>query len=152
MILADAHEHGYAGDNVWVVFLALLAVAMIVALVLLLRGKSRPGEGALRTALPGEPPAPPAPGAAGQDAPSSTLDWAGDPEQAMETYCARENEIMAVLKQKGRPVEQSELCQCLGLAEDELARYLAEMEQRGFLRRTWDHEHQVFMVGASPGV
>ena len=149
MILAEAQEHGYAGDISQMVFLGILALVLIVAaiavLTLLLRGKSRP-EDASRTPSAAEPQTPPTPDATTRNTHPSSTDSDEDPKQAMQKYFDREDEIMAVLKQKGRPVTQSELCQSLGLTADELARALSDLEQRAFLRRTWDRERQDFMV------
>jgi len=151
-ILAEAHEYGHAGIAPWIVWIGVLAIVLVTAvvvvtvLVLLLRGKLPPEDEVPGTPSGGEPPAPPASGATAPATRPGSTDVAEDPEQALQRYLDREDGIMAILKQRGRPVAQSELCQYLGVAADELARALSDLEQRGFLHRTWDRERQDFKV------
>ena len=146
-ILAEAHGHGHGGIATWVVWIGVFAFALVAAvvvvtvLVLLLRGKLPPEDDVPGAPSVSKPPTTPAP-----DTHRDKTDFAEDPEQAMQRYLDREDAIMALLKQKSRPIAQSELCQCLGLTSDELARALSDLEQRAFLCRTWDRERQDFMV------
>lgn len=146
-ILAEAHERGHGGIApriVWIGVFALIlvtAVVVLTVLVLLLRGKLPPEDEVPEAPSVSKPPATPA-----SVAHSDKTDFAEDPEQAWQRYLEREDEIMALLKQKGRPAAQSELCQHLGLTVDELADALSLLEQRGFVKRVWNRERQDFMV------
>ena len=155
LVLAEDHGHGHAGIAPWMVLLGIFilvsVVVGIVALVLFLSGKLPPEDESLGTTSGGKPAAPPVSGATATDTPPGRTDVADDPEQALQRYLDREDEIMALLKQKGRSVAQSELCQYLGLTADELAGALSDLEQRGFLCRTWDRERQDFMVSLAAG-
>jgi len=151
-ILAEAHRHGHAGVIPWLVWRGVLALILVTAavvitvLVLLLRGKLPPKDEVPGTPSTGESPTPPVPGTTTRETRPGSTGLAEKPEQALQRYLDREDEIMAILKQRGRPVAQSELCQYLGVAAGELAGALSDLEQRGFLRRTWDRQRQDFMV------
>jgi len=151
-ILAEAHEHGYGGIAPWIVWIGVLAIVLVTpvvvvtVLVLLLRGKLPPEDEVPGTSSGGEPPAPPVSGAIAPDTRPGSTDIAEDPEQELQRYLEREHEIMAILKQRGCAVAQSELRQYLGVTAEELARALSDLEQRGFLHRTWDRQRQDFIV------
>lgn len=151
-ILAEAHKHGHGGIAQRIELIGVFALILVMAgvvltvLVLLLRGKLPPEDETLRSPSGGKPPSSVISGETAPEAHPGDIDFAEDPEQAWQRYLDREDEIMAILTQKGRPVAQSELCQYLVLPANEMARALGDLEQRGFLCRTWNRDHQDFMV------
>jgi len=54
--------------------------------------------------------------------------------------------ILTMLSQKGDPMLQSELAANLGMQEELLAWWLASMERREMIRRTWDRTRSTYVI------
>lgn len=156
MMLADSHgySHSTGGMAFWplLLILGLLAVVvLVVALVVLLRRHSqRPGD---RWHAPGNPQAvPPGSPASTSQTPGQPQSAGGDPAQQaarMGDYLYCEDTILDVLRQKGRPMTQKEICEDTSLTEQEVAGALAFMEERAIVTRTWDRGQSSYMVEAT---
>ena len=153
MILADSDGYAYGGEmSMWplVLLLGLLVlVVLLVALVLLWRYSQQPGN---RRVVDGDQPlaTPFAPSSTSQ-VPGQLPSSSSDPARKAATlgdyrYC--EETILNVLRQKGRPMTQKEVCEDTGLAEQEVAGALSLMEQLDVVRRTWDRGQSTYMVEA----
>jgi DNA-binding MarR family transcriptional regulator len=57
-------------------------------------------------------------------------------------------EILAMLRQNGGPIAQSEIGETVPMDSDDMANALRELEQRNLVRREWSSEKQVYMVCA----
>jgi len=136
-ILAEAHKHGHVGTGHWMALIGALALILVMAgvvltvLVLLLRGKLPPEDETLRPPSGGKPPESSISDTTVPEAHPGDINFAEDPEQAWQRYLDCEDEIVAILKQRGRHVAQSELCQYLGLTADEMARALGRLVAKG---------------------
>lgn len=60
-----------------------------------------------------------------------------------------QTEILAMLRQNGGPVAQSEIGETVPMDSDEIANALRELEDRNLVRREWSSEKQVYMVRAT---
>jgi len=56
--------------------------------------------------------------------------------------------ILAMLRQNGGPVAQSQIGEAVPMDSDETANALRELENRGLVRREWNSEKQSYMVWA----
>jgi len=155
VILADSHgyAHGSGGMAIWPVVLILglaTLIVLLVVLALLRRNPKQPDEG--QNTGGGPPLTPPTAAssmsqAAGQPPPSG-----GDPVQQaarMGDYLYCEDSILDVLRQKGWPMAQKDICADTGLTEQEVTGALASLEQRGMVKRTWDRGQSTYMVEAT---
>jgi hypothetical protein len=52
-----------------------------------------------------------------------------------------------MLRQKGEPMPQPEIAANLGMAPDALGSWLASMERREMLRRTWNPQQSTYLYG-----
>lgn len=57
-----------------------------------------------------------------------------------------DSRILDMLRQKGEPMPQGEVVANLGMDPDALGSWLAGMERREMLRRTWNPEQSTYMV------
>jgi DNA-binding MarR family transcriptional regulator len=57
-----------------------------------------------------------------------------------------QTEILAMLRQNGGLVAQSEMGDTVPMDSDEIADALRELEDRGLVQREWDSEKQTYMV------
>jgi len=155
VILADSHgyAHGGGGMAIWPVVLILGLVTLIVLLVvlaLLRRNPKQPDEG--RNTGGGPPLTPPTAASLMSQTAGQPSASGGDPVQQAARfgdylYC--EDTILDVLRQKGRPMTQKEVCEDTGLTEQEVAGALAFMEERAMVKRTWDRGQSAYMVEAT---
>lgn len=147
MMLADSHYHGYTGVDAWPILLAVVVlgaiavlVAVLVAVLLARRGPQPPTELLQEGGPPTTPPAAPlSPSVPGPVQQAATL---GD-------YLSCEDTILEVLRQKGLPMAQKDICADTGLTEQEVTGALASLEQRGMVKRTWDRGQSTYMVEAT---
>jgi len=143
MILAGTHMHHAAGAwPIMAVVGVLLLAGLCAAIVLLTRrtsglpsptGQAGGTYGVGHDVAPsdfGGPVAAPSP---------ETSDHAEDDYD----FDAR---ILAMLQQKGEPMPQAEIAANLGMNVDSLASWLAGMERREMLRRTWDPARATYVV------
>jgi hypothetical protein len=152
MMLAESHYHGHAGMDIWPFVLAIVFIGVIVALVVLvlLWRKSQRVEN--RSQGGSQPIAPPGASASTSQIPVQPHPSGGDAVQQaarMGDYLHCEDTILEVLRQKGRPMAQKEICEDTGLTEQEVAGALAFMEERAMVKRTWDRGQSAYMVEAT---
>jgi len=57
-----------------------------------------------------------------------------------------EQEMLAMLRQKGGPLRQPELTDALPADADDIALALRDLERRGLVRREWSHKEQAYLV------
>jgi uncharacterized membrane protein len=57
-------------------------------------------------------------------------------------------EILAMIRQNGGPLAQSEIGETVPMDTDEIANALRKLEERGLVRREWNGEKQVYMIWA----
>jgi hypothetical protein len=154
MILADSHGYAHGGEmSIWplVLLLGLVAlVVLLIVLVLLRRNSQQPSD--RRVVDGGQPSAPPVAPSPASQVPGQPLSPSGDPVRQAATlgdylYC--EDTILDVLRQKGRPMTQKEVCEDTGLTEQEVAGALAFMEERAMVKRTWDRGQSTYIVEAT---
>ena len=67
-------------------------------------------------------------------------------EEPSEDEYDLDAKILAMLSQKGDPMLQSEIATNLGMQEDFLASWLASMERREMIRRTWDRTRSTYVI------
>jgi hypothetical protein len=126
----------------WPIFLAVGALAVgvaVAAVVLLTRRPESATEGAV-SASPGG-----SPGICYSGSDAATADIGLDPA-VREDSAALDDRILGMLRQKGEPMPQGEVADNLGMAPDELGSWLAGMERREMLRRTWDPQRSTYLV------
>lgn len=58
-----------------------------------------------------------------------------------------EVEILAALREAGRPVAQSEIGETVPMDGEDIAEALDGLEARGLVRRHWSSERQTYMAG-----
>jgi len=68
-----------------------------------------------------------------------------DQEGSRDTH-SLDAKILAMLRQKGEPMPQSEIEANLGIQADSLGPWLAGMERRAMLRRTWNPARATYVV------
>jgi hypothetical protein len=156
MVLADSHGYAHGGGEMalWPLLLILGLLALIVLVVVLVvlsrRNSQQPGD---RWHVAGDQPtAPPGAPASTSQVPGQPQPSRGDPVQQaarMGDYLYCEDTILDVLRQKGRPMTQKEVCEDTGLTEQEVAGALAFMEERCMVKRTWDSGHSTYIVEAT---
>ena len=140
MILAGIHMHHAVGR--WPIMVAVGVFVLVIAcaaIVLLARRPQSATEGAGAASRFG----PYAPYAGGS---GSAI--AGDlhDQQSSEDTGELDARILDMLRQKGKPTPQGEVAANLGMAPDALGSWLAGMERREMLRRTWNPEQSTYMV------
>jgi hypothetical protein len=59
--------------------------------------------------------------------------------------------ILAMLSQKGEPIPQAEIAENLRCTEEELAKWLASMERRELIRRSWEATRSTYVVHLAAG-
>jgi hypothetical protein len=153
MILADSEGYAHGGEmSMWPVVLLLGLLALVVLLIVLIfLWRYFQQQGNRRVADGGQPLAPPvAPPSASQFSGQSPPSSGGPVRQALPgdyMYC--EDTILDALRQKGRPMAQTEICEDTELKEHEVAGALAFMEERGMVKRTWDRGQSTYIVEAT---
>jgi len=60
-----------------------------------------------------------------------------------------EAEILAMLRQTGRPVVQSEIGDTVPMDPDDIAQAVQDLESRGLVHREWSSERQAYIVTPS---
>ena len=143
MLLAESHHHGYTGVDAWPILSAVVVVGLVAVLVAVLLLPKRPHPPDDLRQEGGQPTTPPA-AQPPLSAPSPAQQAA-----AMGDYLYCEDTILDVLRQKGRPMMQKEVCEDTGLPEQEVAGALAFMEERGMVKRTWDRSQSTYRVEAT---
>jgi hypothetical protein len=154
MIFADTHDYARSGDlSIWPYVLILGLLALIVALIVFvfLRRTPRQSDGR-PNAAEGQLLTPPGAPASTSQIPIQPQTAGGHPVQQAATtgdyvYC--DDTILNVLRQKGRPMTQKEVCEDTRLTEQEVAGALAFMEERCLVKRTWDHVQSTYIVEAT---
>ena len=142
-ILADAHPHDamQAWPAAWVLLLLLLAGLCAVIFLL-----------ARRTRVPQSSTPQPYPLSGDGQEPSSRVTAAPEPiggsegTEFSEADYDFDAKILAMLSQKGAPMLQSEVAANLGMKEAEVATWLASMEQREMIQRTWDRKRSTYVI------
>jgi len=156
MLLADSHGYGHGGGEMasWplalILGLLVLVVLAVVVGVLLRRNPQQTDD--RRYTAGNQPLNPPGAPVSAAQAPVPPQPAAGDPVQQaarMGDFLYCEDTILEVLRQKGRPMAQKEICEDTSLTEQEVAGALAFMEERGMVRRTWDRGQSTYMVEAT---
>jgi hypothetical protein len=133
MILAGMHMHHAAGGwPIWIGVGVLLLVIACAAVVLLARRPAVQAAGGRfgphASYLGG-----------GGSATADNLDTETDDD-------ALDARILEMLRQKGEPMPQAEIAANLGMDLDVLGSWLAGMERRERLGRTWDAEQSTYVV------
>jgi len=140
MILSGTHmHHAVGGEPIMVAVGVFVLVIACAAVVLLARQPPSATKGA---------------GAAGRFGPyapyagGSGSAMAGDihDQEGPEDTGDLDAHILAMLRQKGEPMPQSEIAANLGMDLDALGSWLAGMERREMLRRTWDPAQSAYVV------
>lgn len=129
----------------WPIFVALGALAVVIAfaaIVLLTRRPDSATEGTVPASRGGTP------GTCYSGSGSATAGSVHDPA-IWEDCGALDDRILDMLRQKGEPMPQSEIAANLGINVEALGSWLAGMERREMLRRTWDSERGTYVVGCS---
>ena len=140
MILAGMHMHHAVGG--WPIMVAVGAFALVIAcaaVVLLARRPQSAAEGAGAAGRFGS--YAPYPGGSGTAIAGDIHDQEG-PEDTSEF----DGRILDMLRQKGEPMPQGEVAANLGMDPDALGSWLAGMERREMLRRTWNPKYSTYMV------
>ena len=57
-----------------------------------------------------------------------------------------EIEILKLIRQTGKPIRQSEICELIPLEPDEIADYLSSLQENKLIERDWLSEEQVYLV------
>lgn len=143
MVLDGSHMHHVAGAWPVLAAVGLFLLAGLCASILLLRRRT--------SGLPSPRSQDDGTSGGGHEAPPS--DFSGPvAAPGCETSDYAEDDydfdakVLAMLKQKGEPMRQSEMAESLAMDLDELGSWLASMEQREMLRRTWDPAQSVYVV------
>ena len=67
-----------------------------------------------------------------------------------DQFCPVEKDILAMVRQYGGPMPQSEVARNIALEEDTASRVLRRLEEQSALVREWDAERCEFMVTLPP--
>lgn len=57
-----------------------------------------------------------------------------------------EIEILKLIRQTGKPMRQSEICDLIPLEPDEIADYLSSLQGKKLIEREWLSDEQVYLV------
>ncbi len=57
-----------------------------------------------------------------------------------------EIEIVKLIRQTGKPMRQSEICDFIPLEPDEIADYLSSLQDKKLIKREWLSDEQVYLV------
>ena len=57
-----------------------------------------------------------------------------------------EIEILKLIRQTGKPMKQSEICDFIPLEPDEIADYLSSLQDKKLIERDWLSDEQVYLV------
>jgi uncharacterized membrane protein len=57
-----------------------------------------------------------------------------------------EIEILKFIRQTGKPIRQSEICDYIPLEPDEIAAYLSSLQEKKLIERDWRSDEQVYIV------
>ncbi len=57
-----------------------------------------------------------------------------------------EIEILKLIRQTGKPMRQSEICDFIPLEPDEIADYLSSLQDKKLIKREWLSDEQVYLV------
>ncbi len=57
-----------------------------------------------------------------------------------------EIELLKLIRQTGRPLRQSEICDFVPLEPDEVADYLSSLQDKKLIERNWLTDEQVYLV------
>jgi hypothetical protein len=57
-----------------------------------------------------------------------------------------EIEILKLIRQTGKPMRQSEICDFIPLEPDEIADYLSSLQDKKLIERDWLSDEQVYLV------
>lgn len=63
-----------------------------------------------------------------------------------KTLDSMEIEILKLIRQTGRPIRQSEICDFIPLEPDEIADYLSSLQDKKLIERNWLSDEQVYLV------
>lgn len=138
--LARAHMHHVVGGWPIIVAIGVFLVVILCAVIVLLTRRPRsatPGSGAAVRFGPYES----CPGGSG----SAIAGGIHEPE-IWEDSGTLDARILGMLRQKGEPMSQGEIAENLGVAPDALGSWLAGMERREMLGRTWNTEQSTYVV------
>jgi len=145
---AEEHEHWtpYVGQD-WSPFLlvagALLVIAIVAVVVVAFRRRIDKTASSQATPLTTrQTPDIQSP------MPSSTSAGQQLEIEDPETFYNYEQRISTMLKEKGCPMPQVEVAQTMNLAEEDVAKSLAWLEQNKQVRRIWDTNRSTYMVEA----
>jgi len=61
-------------------------------------------------------------------------------------YDGMEIEILRLIRQTGKPMRQSEICDLIPLEPDEIADYLSSLQDKKLIKREWLSDEQVYLV------
>jgi len=140
IVLADAHLHHSV--QAWPVVGILLLAGLCALVFLLTRRRPIPQPFAPQLSASSgdgrEPPSrvPPAP---------TSIGSSGETGFSADDYDF-DAKILAMLNQKGAPMLQSEIAANLDMKETDLATWLASMEQREMVQRTWDRKRSTYVI------
>jgi len=133
MILAGMHMHHAAGGwPIWIGVGALLLAAVCVAVALLARRPAVEGAGARI-------------GYHANCGGGSATEIADAPDAETDADVL-DASIIEMLRQKGEPMPQTEIAANLGMDPVALGSWLAGMERRECLGRTWNTEQATYVV------
>ena len=139
MILAGMHMHHAVGG--WPIMVAVGVFALVIACAAVVLLARRPQSATVGVGAAGRfGPYTPCPGG-GFSMPGDVHDQNSSGETA--EFDAR---ILDMLRQKGEPMPQGEVAANLAMDLDALGSWLAGMERREMLRRTWNTEQSTYMV------
>lgn len=132
MLLAGMHMHHAAGGwPIWIGIGVLLLVVACVAVALLARRPAIEGAGGRIGSY------------ANYGGSATGIADAPETEAEADVLDAR---ILGMLRQKGEPMPQTEIAAILGMDPVALGSWLAGMERRERLGRTWNTEQATYVV------
>jgi len=63
-----------------------------------------------------------------------------------KTLSGMEIEILKLIRQTGKPIKQSEICDLIPLEPNEIADYLSSLQDKKLIEREWLYDEQVYLV------
>jgi len=69
-------------------------------------------------------------------------------EHETQTLPGEEADLLAMLRQKGGPMTQPEICENTGRTPEDIAALLQSLEDRGLVKRDWQPEGKAYVIVA----